>query len=162
MPVINITGALSPHVDDTVTLNGRLDPTNSSWMKVSNLHSFQSYFWNNKSFCGGAIVPFYRAKNTFPNFQSCVNNCRANNHRKFIKWISIFFVQIQSWADFPKWKFETQYNILLLRRGDWVTYFRVQGFWGIEFQEYFLGIPGFYKLYFSNYYWDSRIFFWVC
>lgn len=34
MPVINITGALSPHVDDTVTFNGRLDPTNSSWMKV--------------------------------------------------------------------------------------------------------------------------------
>ncbi|XP_039286803.1 LOW QUALITY PROTEIN: protein NDRG3 [Nilaparvata lugens] len=35
MPVINITGALSPHVDDTVTLNSRLDPTNSSWMKIS-------------------------------------------------------------------------------------------------------------------------------
>lgn len=34
MPVMNITGSLSPHVDDTVTLNGRLDPTNSSWMKV--------------------------------------------------------------------------------------------------------------------------------
>lgn len=34
MPVINITGSLSPHMDDTVTLNGRLDPTNSSWMKV--------------------------------------------------------------------------------------------------------------------------------
>lgn len=34
MPVINITGSMSPHVDDTVTLNGRLDPTNSSWMKV--------------------------------------------------------------------------------------------------------------------------------
>ncbi|KAK7873968.1 hypothetical protein R5R35_012972 [Gryllus longicercus] len=34
MPVINITGALSPHVDDTVTLNGRLDPTNSTWMKI--------------------------------------------------------------------------------------------------------------------------------
>lgn len=34
MPVINITGALSPHADDTVTFNGRLDPTNSSWMKV--------------------------------------------------------------------------------------------------------------------------------
>lgn len=34
MPVINITGALSPHADDTVTLNGRLDPTNSTWMKV--------------------------------------------------------------------------------------------------------------------------------
>ncbi|KAL5286515.1 NDRG3 family protein [Megaselia abdita] len=35
MPVINITGALSPHVDDTVTLNGRLNPTNSTWMKIS-------------------------------------------------------------------------------------------------------------------------------
>lgn len=34
MPIMNITGACSPHVDDTVTLNGRLDPTNSSWMKV--------------------------------------------------------------------------------------------------------------------------------
>lgn len=36
VPVMNITGALSPHVDDTVTLNGRLDPMNSSWMKVRN------------------------------------------------------------------------------------------------------------------------------
>lgn len=35
MPVINVTGSLSPHVDDTVTFNGRLDPTNSSWMKIS-------------------------------------------------------------------------------------------------------------------------------
>ncbi|XP_022920315.1 protein NDRG3 isoform X1 [Onthophagus taurus] len=35
MPVLNITGALSPHIDDTVTLNGRLDPKNSSWMKIS-------------------------------------------------------------------------------------------------------------------------------
>lgn len=34
MAVMNITGSLSPHVDDTVTLNGRLNPTNSSWMKV--------------------------------------------------------------------------------------------------------------------------------
>lgn len=41
MPVMNITGAYSPHVDDTVTLNGRLDPTNSSWMKVSRLFLFQ-------------------------------------------------------------------------------------------------------------------------
>lgn len=37
MPVLNITGALSPHVEDTVTLNGRLDPTNSTWMKVRTL-----------------------------------------------------------------------------------------------------------------------------
>lgn len=35
MPVLNISGALSPHMDETVTLNSRLDPTNSSWMKVS-------------------------------------------------------------------------------------------------------------------------------
>ncbi|XP_074035101.1 misexpression suppressor of KSR 2 isoform X2 [Leptinotarsa decemlineata] len=35
MPVMNITGSLSPHMDDTVTFNGRLDPTNSSWMKIS-------------------------------------------------------------------------------------------------------------------------------
>ncbi|XP_018323124.1 protein NDRG3 isoform X2 [Agrilus planipennis] len=35
MPVLNITGALSPHADDTVTLNGRLDPATSSWMKIS-------------------------------------------------------------------------------------------------------------------------------
>lgn len=40
MPVINITGSLSPHVDDTVTFNGRLDPTNSSWMKVHNNNFF--------------------------------------------------------------------------------------------------------------------------
>jgi hypothetical protein len=40
MPVMNITGALSPHVDDTVTLNARLDPTNSSWMKVTHLQKF--------------------------------------------------------------------------------------------------------------------------
>lgn len=34
MPVINVTGSLSPHVDDTVTLNGRLNPENSTWFKV--------------------------------------------------------------------------------------------------------------------------------
>ncbi|XP_048488960.1 protein NDRG3 isoform X8 [Plutella xylostella] len=35
VPVLNITGSDSPHVDDTVTFNGRLDPTNSTWMKIS-------------------------------------------------------------------------------------------------------------------------------
>ncbi|CAB3226144.1 unnamed protein product [Arctia plantaginis] len=35
VPVLNITGALSPHVDDTVTFNGRLNPNNSTWMKIS-------------------------------------------------------------------------------------------------------------------------------
>lgn len=39
MPIINVCGALSPHQEDTVTLNSRLDPTKSSWMKVSALSS---------------------------------------------------------------------------------------------------------------------------
>jgi len=34
VPVLNMTGALSPHVDDTVTFNSRLDPSNSTWMKL--------------------------------------------------------------------------------------------------------------------------------
>ena len=34
-PVLNITSISSPHVDATVAFNGRLDPSNSSWMKVS-------------------------------------------------------------------------------------------------------------------------------
>lgn len=33
-PVMMITGNNSPHVDDTVTMNGRLDPTTSNWMKI--------------------------------------------------------------------------------------------------------------------------------
>lgn len=49
VPVMNITGALSPHVDDTVTLNGRLDPRNSSWMKVSSSVSPDIFFKPNKS-----------------------------------------------------------------------------------------------------------------
>lgn len=40
VPVLNMTGALSPHVDDTVTFNSRLDPSTSTWMKV----------WYNKPF----------------------------------------------------------------------------------------------------------------
>ncbi|XP_019558672.1 protein NDRG3 isoform X2 [Aedes albopictus] len=35
MPVLNITGALSPHIDDTVTFNGRLAPEKTNWMKIS-------------------------------------------------------------------------------------------------------------------------------
>jgi len=34
VPVLNMTGALSPHVDDTVNFNSRLDPSTSTWMKV--------------------------------------------------------------------------------------------------------------------------------
>lgn len=33
-PVLNLTAALSPHVDQTVALNARLCPSNSTWMKV--------------------------------------------------------------------------------------------------------------------------------
>ncbi|XP_053624970.1 protein NDRG3 isoform X4 [Plodia interpunctella] len=35
VPVLNITGALSPHVEDTVTFNGRLNPSKATWMKIS-------------------------------------------------------------------------------------------------------------------------------
>lgn len=34
MPVLNIVGDQSPHIDATVTLNGRLDPALATWMKV--------------------------------------------------------------------------------------------------------------------------------
>ena len=33
-PVMLVVGESSPHQDDTVEFNGRLDPTNSTWMKV--------------------------------------------------------------------------------------------------------------------------------
>lgn len=33
-PVLNLAGALSPHLEQTVTLNSRLHPSNSTWMKV--------------------------------------------------------------------------------------------------------------------------------
>ncbi len=34
MPVLNIVGAFSPFVDETVTLNGKLNPINTTWMKI--------------------------------------------------------------------------------------------------------------------------------
>lgn len=43
VPILNVTGALSPHVDDTVTFNSRLDPETSTWMKVPEL--FSRYAW---------------------------------------------------------------------------------------------------------------------
>lgn len=33
--VLVLCGAFSPHVEDTVTMNSRLDPSNSTWMKLS-------------------------------------------------------------------------------------------------------------------------------
>jgi len=33
--VLVLCGAYSPHVEDTITMNSRLDPTNSTWMKLS-------------------------------------------------------------------------------------------------------------------------------
>lgn len=34
MPVLNIVGEHSPHLDSTVRLNGRLDPARCTWMKI--------------------------------------------------------------------------------------------------------------------------------
>ena len=34
IPVLNLVGAFSPFVDDTVTLNGKLNPINATWMKI--------------------------------------------------------------------------------------------------------------------------------
>jgi len=36
MPVLNIVGDRSPHVEATVTLNGRLNPAKCTWMKIQN------------------------------------------------------------------------------------------------------------------------------
>ncbi|XP_023233367.1 protein NDRG3-like isoform X1 [Centruroides sculpturatus] len=33
--ILLLAGALSPHLEDTVTMNSRLDPSNSTWMKLS-------------------------------------------------------------------------------------------------------------------------------
>jgi hypothetical protein len=33
--ILVLCGAFSPHVEDTITMNSRLDPTNSTWMKLS-------------------------------------------------------------------------------------------------------------------------------
>jgi hypothetical protein len=32
--VLNLVGAYSPFVDETVTLNGKLNPPNTTWMKI--------------------------------------------------------------------------------------------------------------------------------
>ncbi|CAH2228167.1 jg19850, partial [Pararge aegeria aegeria] len=34
-PVVNLAGAMSPALDDTVALNARLNPSTSTWMKIS-------------------------------------------------------------------------------------------------------------------------------
>jgi len=34
MPVLNLVGALSPFIDETVTLNGKMNPANTTWMKI--------------------------------------------------------------------------------------------------------------------------------
>ncbi len=31
---MNLVGSLSPFIDDTVTLNGKLNPVHATWMKV--------------------------------------------------------------------------------------------------------------------------------
>ena len=34
IPILNLVGAYSPFVDETVTLNGSLNPINTNWMKI--------------------------------------------------------------------------------------------------------------------------------
>ena len=34
VPILNISGIWSPFIDETVTLNGKLNPKNTSWMKI--------------------------------------------------------------------------------------------------------------------------------
>lgn len=34
-PVLLLVGSESPHLEDTIMFNSRLDPTNSNWMKIS-------------------------------------------------------------------------------------------------------------------------------
>lgn len=34
VPVLNLVGAFSPFVSETVNLNGKLNPTNTTWMKI--------------------------------------------------------------------------------------------------------------------------------
>ncbi len=34
VPVLNMVGSLSPFVDESVTLNGKLNPVHASWMKI--------------------------------------------------------------------------------------------------------------------------------
>ena len=34
-PVMLVAGDYSPHLNDTVAMNARLDPSNSTWMKVT-------------------------------------------------------------------------------------------------------------------------------
>ncbi len=34
VPVLNVVGCFSPFVDETVTLNGKLNPSSTNWMKI--------------------------------------------------------------------------------------------------------------------------------
>ena len=34
VPILNVVGAYSPFVEETVTLNGKLNPSNTNWMKI--------------------------------------------------------------------------------------------------------------------------------
>jgi hypothetical protein len=34
IPVLNVVGEFSPFLEDTVALNGKLNPANTNWMKI--------------------------------------------------------------------------------------------------------------------------------
>ena len=39
-PVMLVAGDYSPHLDETVNMNGRMDPANSTWMKVVSSYNY--------------------------------------------------------------------------------------------------------------------------
>ena len=78
MPVMNITGALSPHVEDTVTLNGRLDPTNSTWMKVRCCDYFEVH-----SSCGDTSL--FKSYTSILCFMDVIHSTRLPLWQKSVK-----------------------------------------------------------------------------
>ena len=40
VPVLNMVGSYSPFVEETVVLNGKINPENSNWMKIQVLTYF--------------------------------------------------------------------------------------------------------------------------
>ncbi len=34
VPILNLVGSFSPFIDESVTLNGKLNPVHATWMKV--------------------------------------------------------------------------------------------------------------------------------
>lgn len=104
--VMMITGNNSPHVDDTVTMNGRLDPTTSNWMKLQDcghvleeqpakvseaLRLFlqgQGYAVQNRrrvSACAVDLPSLSRVKLNQSRSQSIDEECLSGSHRQGVR-----------------------------------------------------------------------------